>query len=279
MALINCPNCGKEVSNRAASCPSCGYDLSVLHESEDKSAPIITCEDCGAEIPSSAEVCPNCGCPTMQESEPEAPQKVEVTKVNLPKIKNRKTAIIAISVVAVIIVGLFVGMKIHREKVSIKYGESIETVSAKMIAGSAIAEDACNLTRSVWNNTIFEKYDSSTNKYTRKNNGTGGFYDDFNDAISALYADSDFSAKISSIEVNQTEVAETMKTLTNPPEEYAEEYEALKKFYDAYLDLTNLATNPTGNLQTYSSNFSDADSNALNCYNKVKLYFKNNLPG
>lgn len=88
-----------------------------------------------------------------------------------------------VSVVAVIIVGLFVGMKIYKEKVSTKYRESIETVSAKMVAGSAIAEDACNLTRSDWDNTIFKKNDSSTNKYTRQNNGTGDFYADFNDAI------------------------------------------------------------------------------------------------
>ena len=27
MALINCPECGKEVSNRAVSCPNCGLPL------------------------------------------------------------------------------------------------------------------------------------------------------------------------------------------------------------------------------------------------------------
>lgn len=27
MALINCPECGKEISNKAASCPHCGYPL------------------------------------------------------------------------------------------------------------------------------------------------------------------------------------------------------------------------------------------------------------
>lgn len=27
MAMINCPECGKEISDKAASCPNCGYVL------------------------------------------------------------------------------------------------------------------------------------------------------------------------------------------------------------------------------------------------------------
>lgn len=27
MALINCPECGKEISDKAASCPNCGYEV------------------------------------------------------------------------------------------------------------------------------------------------------------------------------------------------------------------------------------------------------------
>ena len=29
MALINCPECGKQVSDRAASCPDCGCPISA----------------------------------------------------------------------------------------------------------------------------------------------------------------------------------------------------------------------------------------------------------
>ena len=27
MALIKCPECGKEISDKASSCPSCGYPI------------------------------------------------------------------------------------------------------------------------------------------------------------------------------------------------------------------------------------------------------------
>ena len=31
MALINCPECGKQISDRAASCPDCGYPINATH--------------------------------------------------------------------------------------------------------------------------------------------------------------------------------------------------------------------------------------------------------
>lgn len=32
MALINCPECGKEVSDKASSCPNCGYPISIKED-------------------------------------------------------------------------------------------------------------------------------------------------------------------------------------------------------------------------------------------------------
>ena len=63
-----------------------------------------------------------------------------------------------------------------------------------------------------------------------------------------------------------------MKLLQNPPEEYEEAYDAIKDLYDAYLEITGLAVNPTGSLTTFSSNFNSADSEAIKCYNEVELF-------
>ncbi len=78
--------------------------------------------------------------------------------------------------------------------------------------------------------------------------------------------------KISGIEENQKTISSLMKELKNPPEEYEDAYEAISELYDAYISLTNLATDPSGSLQTFSNNFNDADSETLNCYNAMKLY-------
>lgn len=32
MALINCPECGKEVSDKASSCPNCGYPINIKED-------------------------------------------------------------------------------------------------------------------------------------------------------------------------------------------------------------------------------------------------------
>ena len=61
MALIHCPECGKEISDKAEKCIHCGHVM--------KEQPKIICEDCGNEIPEGAETCPVCGCPVKVEVE------------------------------------------------------------------------------------------------------------------------------------------------------------------------------------------------------------------
>ena len=60
--------------------------------------------------------------------------------------------------------------------------------------------------------------------------------------------------------------------LKNPPDEYKDAYDAVSDLYDAYISLTNCATDPSGSLQTYSSTFNDADTNTLNAYKAMELY-------
>lgn len=51
MALIKCPECGREVSDTAKSCPSCGYFIGGLK----------FCKHCGSKIPEDSAVCTKCG--------------------------------------------------------------------------------------------------------------------------------------------------------------------------------------------------------------------------
>ena len=50
MALINCPECGKEISDKAASCPNCGATVKKKF-----------CQHCGEAIDNDCVVCPKCG--------------------------------------------------------------------------------------------------------------------------------------------------------------------------------------------------------------------------
>lgn len=53
MALIQCPECGREVSDMAQNCPHCGAPIKM----QDKKF----CQHCGAPIDKECVVCPKCG--------------------------------------------------------------------------------------------------------------------------------------------------------------------------------------------------------------------------
>ena len=274
MAMTTCPNCGEQISDKAKKCVHCG---TVLVPEEKK-----YCPDCGAELEEGMETCPKCGCPIENIVETEkAPQQVEVTGVKITK-KSKK--IIEIATIAIIVAAIItvLGVQTHKKNVAAKaaaesqkqseeYGTNLNMAAYSMLSGASDAETCGNLIKQVWYNAIYEKSDSKTDKYTKPK---GYYVSDFNDALQNLFSDSSFSSQIADINENKDTVNSLMKKLKNPPEEYKDAYESLSKLYDAYISLTNLATDPTGSLQTYSQNFNDADSETLNCYNALKMYLE-----
>ena len=85
MAMISCPNCGEQISDKAKKCVHCGH---ILVEE-----PKRICSECGAELEEGATICHKCGCPIEEQipsTEEEEPQKVEVTKVNIKPAINKK---------------------------------------------------------------------------------------------------------------------------------------------------------------------------------------------
>lgn len=57
MALIKCPNCGKEISSMAKACPQCGCPVEYYVQEKTK------CPECGMENDPSAKICAKCACP------------------------------------------------------------------------------------------------------------------------------------------------------------------------------------------------------------------------
>ena len=270
MAMIICPSCGQQVSDKAKKCVHCG---AILIQEEKK-----ICAECGVELDEGATECPNCGCPVEHEDKSEVneqPQKVEVTGVKV----TRKVKIIIGIVIAILVAGgaILFGLNQYQKKKTAekyaqrieKYSNNLELATYTMLSGASEAESSGNLIKQVWYNAIYKEADDSTDKYTKSN---GFFVSDFNEALGNLFSDSSFSSKIKSIEDNQETVNGYMKQLKNPPDEYKEAYDALSELYDSYIALTNCATDPSGSLQTYSSTFSDADTNTLNAYNAMKMY-------
>lgn len=55
MALINCPECGGRVSDKAKACPHCGYAVAVPR-----------CPECGGVVSEDMSTCPGCGYPLQK---------------------------------------------------------------------------------------------------------------------------------------------------------------------------------------------------------------------
>lgn len=272
MALIECHVCGKQVSDKAKTCPNCGEELI-----NDPPIELLKCEECGSDIPSDSKNCPNCGFPVPEPQEPIVAQKVEVTKVSMPVDKNKIKKVVGIligvvAIIAIILIIVSASKASQAKKAIANYSSNLDLCISTMFIGAADAESASGLIHDVWYNCIYEERDPSTDKYTRANKGSGSFYDDFNEALAVLFTDSSFTARTDSIESNQDLVASLMKELKNPPEEYADAYDALKDLYDAYCEITECAVNPSGNLSSYTSTFNEADSNFLKYYKAVSLY-------
>ena len=247
MGLVYCPKCGEEISDKAISCPHCNFAFSKQN--------IVKCKECGMEYESNLSACPKCGCPK--------PSITEKTRKN--KHRGIIISIISVALIAVCILGFSITQKAKRSE----YYSNMETVSYTMLDGAAKAETAGNLIKSVWYNAIYEERDAETDKYTMKN---GKFVDDFNDALSNLFADESFINSISEIKLNQSKVTDLMKKLGNPPTQYEEAYSVLKNYYDNYLQMTKLVISPTGSLQTFSEDFNTYDRYTVNAYEKMKLY-------
>ena len=74
MAIIKCPKCNKDISDKSLKCINCGY---ILKEEKP-----MFCSDCGAKINKGDNECSNCGCPVYENNNTnDKLQKVEVTKI------------------------------------------------------------------------------------------------------------------------------------------------------------------------------------------------------
>lgn len=270
MAMITCPNCGEQVSDKAKKCVHCGVELILINKKQ--------CSECGTYFEGNATECPKCGCPADEAKSPfdQQPQMVEVTGV---KVTKKTKSIIGIIVILLLVVGLisFGANQYQKKKEAEAYAQRVEEYASnlklatfEMLSGASDAESCGNLIKKVWSNAIEKEHDYETDKYTMKDRE---FVSDFNDALGNLYADENFKNQINNIKENQSTVNAYMKDLKNPPEEYKDAYEAISDLFDAYLIITNLATNPSGSLITFSNNFNDADTKVLNCYNAMSLYF------
>ena len=98
MALIKCPNCGEEISDKAVKCPKCGAEFPV-------EKPQKVCKECGEILEDDEIVCHRCGCPVENQQE-----EKQTLEIKVKKSFNKKYLVFAIGMV--VIIGLITGIGI-----------------------------------------------------------------------------------------------------------------------------------------------------------------------
>ena len=244
MALINCPECSKEISDKVKSCPYCGYPFDE----------------------------------TSIQNEEAKPQQVELTGVRISGGKRKKTVLFVILGI-VLVVATFLGIKMRNEHIAQlvyqeqfnTYIDNLNTAQISMLSGGSDAEGLCNLTAKVWYNAIFKEYDSATDKFTRKSYSAGytTWVSDFNEALANLYDATTTKTTIENIESNQILIKDMMKELQNPPGGLEKCYDTVTELYTAYKGLTDLAINPTGNLTSFSESKSTKVGKFMESFDKL----------
>lgn len=89
MSLVNCPECGKQISDKATTCPHCGFPVSSI--------PI--CIKCGKQLPNDVETCLNCGCPIAPQL-----QNIGIDNLSQPQLKSKPLILCLIALASYIVV-------------------------------------------------------------------------------------------------------------------------------------------------------------------------------
>lgn len=239
---------------------------------------LIHCPECDKEISDKVKACPHCGYPLIGDIEMEAiPQQVEVTAVNLKSRNPIKTKriLVCVFLFTLILIGVFFFLS-HQKSQKAKeekdlYINNLTNLSFTTLLGAEDAESLCNLTGQVWRNTIYEESDPATDKFTKHKTGTMSFFNsDFNDSLLLLFQDSTTVETVADIKANQTLSEDIMKQLATPPEGLEKCYDSASEMYSAYQGLTDLAISPSGNLQSFAQSKSDKVDKFMEQYKKLQ---------
>lgn len=257
MAIINCPECGKEISDKAEKCIYCGK---VFEENIEPIQKQI-CTECGAELDNDATICSQCGCPIN-------PHK---KKTGFLKNKTLIIAIICILGISCIIVGINIVKSQQNKSKFNKYIDTLVLAETTMYEGAVNAEELTDLTSRVWHDAIYQEKDSITEKYVYVGDE---YVDDFNTALLLLFLDDSTTEKIEKINENQEKVKEHMKQLQDVPEGLERCFDTITELYDSYGALTDLAIEPSG---SYTS-FTDAVNSAINDFSSAYKKLESQIP-
>lgn len=271
MALINCPECGKEVSNKAGNCPNCGYPIpsseTVMQQAGGET-------DTSKVLADAAEGEEGNKNPGYNSTDYTGMREMDMAQ---PPFKSKKRIIVGVILGVLILLGIVIGVSISSRNAKMReqqqaeirqireYNEAVDNLNALYSTsynGASKAESVCVLTINVWVNSIYNKYDEETNKYTT---GTS----DFNDAIDNVYKDEDIQKKLGDVKNAQSKISTYIQTLQSCPDELQKCYDAALQVHTSFNALAELALAPSGNITSYRDSEQQKIDDYVTAYNML----------
>ncbi len=156
MAIINCSECGNQISDKAKKCIHCGKvfeeDMTELNE--------IICKECGNAIPESLTECPNCGCPVFSRPKFE----FKLTK----KVKFILCSIIGVIIIACIGTAIYNSTPVQSYIAQVEQDRSALKASETAFKEAKEAEKNNNYELAIKKYKAVIKEDKSYNKAQKK---------------------------------------------------------------------------------------------------------------
>lgn len=224
---------------------------------------LMKCPECGRMVSDEAESCPQCGYVLSKEGD---------------KPSGKGTLILISAIVVVLIAIALVSVYFVRLNARKNYIENLSAIRTDMLSTGIKAEEAATLVHDVWYNTIFKKSDAVTNKYailSYKYDSENFYYSDrdfnsdFNQSLQSLFRDDEFSHQISVIRVEYERISKKYGELQNPPDGLELCYSTLGEMYNAFQVVVRSATDPSGNLTSYTSAYREAEDSFVANYEKL----------
>jgi hypothetical protein len=142
-----------------------------------------------------------------------------------------------------------------------KQNLQIAYTQAKVLKASStvVAEQIA----STWNSAIFHHQYSFGHR--------SGYVSDFNEALVKLMQEPEVVEVNKSIDSLRRLLKVSMEKLTDPPAKYKDTYNDMVSVYSTVSELSNMATNPSGSLQTYRQNLNDLTSKVNSTFSEIEV--------
>lgn len=252
---VKCTNCGADIGEGQAFCATCGTPTTVPVANRIK-----TCNKCGTVIQDNTVFCPTCGNNVSVSATTPA---IEAFNAMVTKKKKSKKAISIIAGILVIfaIIGGFVANNIIQEKKAAEearllaeaveeYKDNAYDFYLKVLSSGSTMEDIGNEIQKSWKAYVNSSYYNGKRYYS------------VDSAVSAaqtyMYSD------ISSVKSANSSIEALYKELLVIPDTndqvLVELKNVVKETYEAYKDMYDCVIDPSGNYNSWTSEFGNTDS-------------------